>query len=67
MDKSVYLLARDEFMINIDSFSADYYLRNHFKYIEDYPEGFHRSNIDSKFGLDSARIRDLEGMEAQGT
>jgi len=26
LEKSVYLTARDEFMINIDSFSADYYL-----------------------------------------
>lgn len=67
MDKSVYLLARDEFMINIDSFSADYYLHNQFKYIDNYPEGFFRSNIESKFGLDSARIKDLDGMEAQGT
>jgi len=37
MDKSVYLTARDEFMINIDSFSADYYLKNQFKYIDKDP------------------------------
>jgi len=67
LEKSVYLTARDEFMINIDSFSADYYLQNQFEFNDHYPEGFVRSNINSNFGLDSATTKDLDGMEAQGT
>lgn len=66
LDKTAYLTRRDEFMMNIDSFSADYYLMNQFKYIENYPEGYARSNTISKFGLDSAKPADLDGMEKLG-
>lgn len=66
LDKSAYLLKRDEFMMNIDSFSADYYLMNTFKYVENDPEGYVRANTVSTFGLDSAKPEDLDGMERQG-
>lgn len=61
-DKSVILLRKDEFMINIDSFSADYFLLNQFEYIDKDPTSYVRVQTESKFNLDSTRVKDLDGM-----
>ena len=66
LDKSVILTRKDEFMINIDSFSADYYLQNQMKYIDGEEGNYVRVQIESTYGLDSAKEKELNGMQEEG-
>ena len=66
LDKSILLTSKDEFMLNIDVISSDYFLRNQFKYVDKTPEFYVRAQTESKYGLDSAALADLNGMQMEG-
>ena len=66
LDKKAYVTRKAEFMINIDAFSADWFLRNHFTYIEQKPENYVRMQMESNIEMDDVRESALNGLQADG-
>ena len=66
LDKTALFSRKSEFMMNMDSFSADYFLRNHFKYIEKEPWNYVRLQTESNIGMDDVRKSALDGLEKDG-
>ena len=62
LDKKAFVTRKAEFMINIDAFSADWFLRNHYQYVLNKPEDYVRLQTVAKIEMDDVRVSALDGL-----
>lgn len=66
LDKTALFSRKAEFMINIDAFSADWFLRNHYKFVEKEPWNYVRMQTESNIEMDDVRVSALDGLQKDG-
>jgi len=58
-DKTAYLAYKSEFMMNMDTYSADFYLQQQFK-VEKRPQDYLRIQKETKISMDDIRKNNLD-------